>query len=220
LDTNLNLFNARYSGVENVTFVAYSYLLDVDDSASFSTTNFGGIATGKTPISESLNILYDFEYAYQQDYENNPEDFAVNYWRGIAGIEQGGYSLEAGLESLGSDDGKVAFGTPFSTLHKWNGWADKFLTTPADGLNDALVRAKASLKNFHDCLEGATFETVYHYFSSEEDNLKYGEEWDVEINFALPEAWMFGVKYASYNSANFATDTDKLILSLGTQFSQ
>jgi hypothetical protein len=33
------------------------------------------------------------------------------------------------------------FTTPLATLHKFQGWADKFLTTPVNGLADLYVNA-------------------------------------------------------------------------------
>ena len=50
-----------------------------------------------------------------------------------------------GYELLGSDDGKVAFNTPLATKHKFNGWADKFLGTPKEGLEDVYLTAKGKV---------------------------------------------------------------------------
>ncbi|HET8715265.1 MAG TPA: hypothetical protein VFM16_05540, partial [Holophagaceae bacterium] len=55
------------------------------------------------------------------------------------------------------------FRTPYATLHAWNGWADRFLTTPATGLRDRFVRYRgklgawsleASVHGFHAQAEG------------------------------------------------------------------
>jgi hypothetical protein len=34
-----------------------------------------------------------------------------------------------------SGDGVIGFSTPLATLHKFQGWVDKFLTTPANGID-------------------------------------------------------------------------------------
>src|SRR3546814_3361296 len=36
-------------------------------------------------------------------------------------------------------NGVVAFQTPLATLHAFNGWADRFLSTPGNGLEDIYV---------------------------------------------------------------------------------
>ena len=46
--------------------------------------------------------------------------------------------LNAGYEVLGADNG-VGFATPLATGHKFQGWADKFLTTPGDGIEDVYI---------------------------------------------------------------------------------
>ena len=38
---------------------------------------------------------------------------------------------------LGSDNG-VGFSTPLNNGHRYQGWADKFLATPGDGIEDVL----------------------------------------------------------------------------------
>src|SRR3546814_8896470 len=46
------------------------------------------------------------------------------------------FSLNGNYEVLGSDAGVFAFQTPLATLHKFQGWADLFLTTPSAGVRD------------------------------------------------------------------------------------
>ena len=71
-------------------------------------------------------------------------DFDADYYAFEGGIELGGLGIEtvtlkAGIESLGSDNGDYGFATPLATMHKFNGWADTFLATPAQGLDDTYV---------------------------------------------------------------------------------
>ena len=56
------------------------------------------------------------------------------------GIDLKPVAFTAGMSVLGSDDGAVGFRTPLATLHKFNGWADLFLTTPGAGLQDTYLR--------------------------------------------------------------------------------
>ena len=57
-------------------------------------------------------------------------------------MEAKGWRIGGGYEVLGADDGAAltSFQTPLATLHKFQGWADKFLTTPPNGIREGAVR--------------------------------------------------------------------------------
>ena len=59
-------------------------------------------------------------------------------------------NLTLGYEVLGSDDGKKGFATPLATGHKFQGFADKFLTTPNDGVQDLYVGV-ARITSYNVC---------------------------------------------------------------------
>ena len=126
-DTNSHLFNISYTGVDALALTPYIYLFDVEDAPALSNVSYGLRAHGKSELDEGLWLLYDGEYSYQEDYEDNPVKYSANYWRAGAGFQLSSLTISGGFESLGSDDGIKAFSTPFATLHAWNGWADKFL---------------------------------------------------------------------------------------------
>ena len=84
-----------------------------------------------------------------------------------------------GYEVLGADTGVAltSFQTPLATLHKFNGWADKFLVTPPNGLRDlyALVGLyQARLAGF----DSVGLTATYHDYDSDRLSLNYGDEWD------------------------------------------
>ena len=220
LDTSLNLFNIAYTGIPGAKLVTYVYLLDVEDVPGLSTSNVGISLVGKVSGSDSIDILYDFEFAHQEDYEDNPLEFDAKYWRASLGAKVEGISLVAGFESLGSDQGNIGFSTPFATLHKWNGWADKFLSTPDSGLEDTFVKASYVQKDISENIDKLVFAAVYHYFSADEGSDKYGTEWDFNFVVNFLKNYSAGVKYAVYNADNFATDTEKLIFTLTSNFNQ
>ena len=64
---------------------------------------------GGVEVSDAAKVLYDGEFAYQQDYEDNPLDVSIPYWRAALGAKSSGFSVWAGYESLGSDDGQAFF---------------------------------------------------------------------------------------------------------------
>ena len=219
-DGDIHLFNAKYSGCPIANLTAYAYLLDFDDAPGLSTTTFGGRLDGKYGLGEDANLLYDLEYAFQSDYQDNPDSYDVNYWRAEGGLAAFGFTLKGGFESLGSDEGANAFSTPLATLHKWNGWADKFLVTPDTGLEDAYASISYSLDGVNELIDGTSLAVVFHAFSAEEGSGDYGTEWDVNLSKKFLEHYLFGVKYANYNADDFATDTEKLIFTLAANFSQ
>ena len=220
LDTETHLVNVKYTGIPAAAITAYAYLLDIEDVPGLSSSTYGVRANGSSEMNESMKLLYDGEYAYQEDYADNPTSYSAQYWRAELGAEMNGLTIRGGYESLGSDDGVAAVSTPLATLHKWNGWADKFLATPANGLNDAYAGVKYSMAGISDSLQKFSVEAIYHYFSSDEQSTKYGEEWDFNLLTKVCEHVNLGVKYARYDAANFATDTEKIIFTLQTGFSQ
>ncbi|MCB0322582.1 MAG: hypothetical protein KDD69_03380 [Bdellovibrionales bacterium] len=219
-DTNLHLLNVRYSGFKPLTLIAYSYLFDVDDDDTLSTANFGLHAEGRSVVTDDVAMLYDLEYATQRDYENNPQDFSTYYLRGEFGAAISAVTFRAGYENLGSDNGEVGFSTPFATLHKWNGWADKFLVTPAAGLQDAYGGVRYGLKDVSDHVQKVTVDAVYHYFAADRGDQKFGDELDFEATIDFLRYVQCGVKYAHYDSAGFATDTEKLIFTIQATLTQ
>lgn len=214
LTTKVHLVNIAYTGIEQLQLTTYAYLLDIEDADALSSATYGVRAHGASPLSDALKLLYDVQYAYQQDYADNPVDYDAHYYHAQTGVSLSGVVAKVGYESLGSDDGQVAFSTPLATLHKWNGWADKFLNTPEQGLEDAYAMLGYTLDTQQEIIQKLAFKAFYHYFSAEENSTKYGSEWDLELVATLCPILSVGVKYANYDAANFAADTEKLIFTL------
>lgn len=194
----------------------FSYLLDYDDAepiALTSTATYGGRASAKLPLAKGFTLDIVGTYAVQKDYKANPNDFSVDYIAGSVGTTFAGFGLTAGYENLGADGAGSRFQTPFATLHKFNGWADLFLSTPATGLEDKFVSVSKSVK----LLGGIKAVAVYHDFSSDVGSAKYGTEVDAELSFKIS---MFdaAIKYANYNADTFGVDTEKVWLRLGYSF--
>jgi hypothetical protein len=162
-------------------------------------------------------------YASQSDYAKNPVSYSADYYLGELGIEAKGFKLLGGYEVLGSDQtaagapGSVfAFQTPFATLHKFQGWADKFLTTPANGVQDAygsLSYTKAKVGPFAS-ISGTV---AYHDYKSDKLSMDYGTEWNFQL-LAKVKKYTFILKYADYNADAFATDTKKFWASVEWAF--
>jgi hypothetical protein len=148
-------------------------------------------------------------YARQSDYGRNPFDYAADYWALDAGTTLAGFSVAAGWERLGSDNGR-AVQTPMATLHKFNGWADLFLTTPPAGLEDLYVSVGRRFDGIR-LLPGLNANLAYHRFESAAGSVHYGHEWDASVGFrAGPLGVLF--KLADYDASGFGADTTKVWL--------
>src|SRR5437868_3122510 len=97
-------------------------------------------ALAPVPLGKA-RLTLALSYARQSDYGRNPVRFAADYVAGEAGLAYRSLTLTGGWEKLGSDGGRAAVQTPMATLHKFDGWADLFLTTPANGLRDLYAGA-------------------------------------------------------------------------------
>lgn len=107
--------------------------------------------------------------------------------------------LDATAELL-SGNGIYGFQTPLATLHAFNGWADRFLTTPADGLEDLFLTAGTALWGFNLGVQ-------YHQYKSDNLGYRYGDEWGVSVARKLTGNVTALLKYADYRGAEGATLT-------------
>jgi len=218
--TDTHLINIAYSGLPFGKLVAYGYLVDLDAVAPqrLSSKTFGVRFSGKKTISDGLKATYAAEYARQTDHGDNPIDYGTDYFALEGGIAVEGLTAKVGYESLGSDNGVQGFTTPLATLHKFNGFADKFLATPTTGLNDFYALAKYKVKLNSQIFKNITFLVKYHSFSSAFGDVQYGTEWNALIASNIYKHFTLSVKYANYNADQFATDTEKFWLTLQAKF--
>jgi hypothetical protein len=96
-------------------------------------------------------------------------------------------------------DGVKGFATPLATLHRFQGWADKFLATPVNGLADKYVNVGYTRKGM------GVFETValtasWHDFSSDIASIDYGSELDLQLT-ARYRRFSGTLKLADYDAA-------------------
>jgi hypothetical protein len=215
-----HLINLTYGGFTLGKVEGYSYLLDFDSSAlgtqGLATATYGGRFQGAYDlIKYSTKVLYTGEAAHQTDYADNPADIGVNYYLGELGATKlinspilEFVTLKASYEVL-QGDGPIAIGrrgrisrsfqTPLGTNHAFQGWADRFLTTPADGIVDIFGTLVAKVY-------GAQFMLFYHDFNSDRDDYDYGSEWDAQVTRVFDNHYTVGLKYARYDADDNATN--------------
>ncbi len=196
-----------------VTLKAFGYLLDFDEAIQFanSSDTFGLRATGAIPLAGHAPITVAASYARQTEAGSNPGNYAADYLALDLGTMVAGFTVNAGYEQLGADNGR-SFQTPLATLHKFNGWADVFLTTPAQGLQDAYVSVGRRFPSVTS-LPGLNAMVSYHDFSGDVGGVGYGTEWDAQIG-CKPGKFGVVAKYASYQADGFSVDVRKVWLQL------
>ena len=195
------ILNVQYQGLAAGTLTAYGYLFDFTTVDANSTQNLGLRFTGGTDVTQGFKVLYTLEYAIQKDYAGNPQSFEAAYWLAEAGLAAYGLTFKVGVETLESDDGRP-FQTPLATLHAMNGWADQFLVTPDDGLQDLYVSAGAAVK-------GVKLLAIFHDYSSDINSLSYGSELGLLAVYPIDKHYTLGAKFASYAEDGRGVDTDK-----------
>lgn len=195
----------------------FAYLVDQDEAAMqgfrMSSQSYGARLDGSQKAGKA-KIAYQLSYARQSDWHRNPNDYSADYYLADVAVDFGGPRLGAGYEILGASGGTAltSFQTPLATGFKFQGWADKFLVTPPDGVRDLYASAGWSWKAVGP-LKAVTLQAVYHDYRSDRAVRSYGDEIDLLASARLGKV-TGSVRYAHYNADGFATDTDKFWLQL------
>jgi hypothetical protein len=219
------LLNASYqTKIGKIT--AFGYLLDFEPITTIpaglnpvrdSTSTYGLRFAGEKPAGK-IKIAYVASYATQTDYADNPLNFDLDYYTAELTGTFRQFSLGVGTEVLEGNGlagaaGK-GFTTPLATLHKFQGWADKFLTTPANGIDDRYATGSATLKGL-GALDTLSFIVAYHDYQAEHISADYGEEWDLSLAAKI-QRFNVMFKYADYSQGipAVARDTEKMWMQL------
>lgn len=183
----------------------FGYLLDFENSPAQSSQTFGARWTGNHGLGESLRLLHAFSFAQQQDAGDNPTDQQTQYWQLEAGLKLKSWSLVAGRESLSGNDTLPdrAFQTPLATLHIFQGWVNKFTTTPPQGVEDTYATLAGTHGNFR-------VQLTWHDFVAQAVDTDYGTEWNAALWWQIKKRYELLLKAGDYSSDGFSTDTTKL----------
>ncbi len=211
-DSSSHLFDLSYVFGPEATLTGYAYLLDFDNAELVSNATVGARLAGKVGVREGLSIPYAAEFAYQEDYGDNPTSYDANYYLLEAGLALEPVTLKLGYEVLeGGASSAEAFQTPLATGHAFQGWADKFLSTPGSGIEDLYLLVSGKVL-------GVTLSAIFHDFGAETGSGDLGSELDLAADYKIGKHYGVLLKYASYDADNFATDTDKFWLMLTAAF--
>ena len=184
-----HLFRASFHPVDALKVGYYGFFLDNEDGWESDTH---GIDVRGEPRFLDRAWHYRLEFARQrQDF--NGDEFDPTYLLVQGGTDVGPLGVTLAHEMLASDGGDAAFQTDLATKHGFNGWADVFLTTPAEGLVDTHLMLDTQLDG------EVNLALRYHRFRSDSGSLDYGNE----LNLQLTRSWgayTLGAKMARFHA--------------------
>ncbi len=193
------------------TLTAFDYYVDLVDAAAASSNTLGLKFSGSKPLGK-LGSNYALSYARQANAGANAATFSLPYYLAEGGLTFNKKpNVTLGYERLGSN-GAVGFGTPLATSHAFQGWDDKFLATPAAGIEDKYVKFGYPFGK-HGAFTTLSALAWYHDFTAEQGSTHFGSEMDLQL-VARTKKITLTLKYATYNADLLFTDTDKLWLSV------
>jgi hypothetical protein len=200
------LLNAGYQ-TRAGKITAFGYLLDFENIATVpaavrdSTSTIGLRFAGEQAVG-AVKLAYSASYATQKDYADNPLSFDLDYRAAEAGATWKQLNVAIGTERF-EGNGAKGFTTPLGTLHKFNGWADKFLATPPNGLDDDYVTVGTTFKNVIG-LDSLAAVAGFHDYAAARISADYGDEWDLSLAAKLSSATLL-LKYADFDQGVLAS---------------
>ncbi|HEY4339354.1 MAG TPA: hypothetical protein VGM97_05370 [Steroidobacteraceae bacterium] len=207
----------------------FAYLLSFDPLSAFpglsataaaalnpvltSTSTYGGRFSGDQTYG-AVKIGYVASYATQQQRGGNPYMFENYYYLGELSASIGPVTGVVGDEVM-QGNGTIGFATPLATTHAFDGWADKFLTTPPNGLENRYA-SLAYLCSAAGRFKSLSFKAIYRSFAPQHTAGDYGSEWDFQVSRKwgrfTPAIVLADYRAAASTPAAIARDTRKLFV--------
>jgi hypothetical protein len=203
------LLNLSYA-TKYAKITAFNYLLDFENIVGVpgavrdSTSTLGLRVAGDVPV-DAVKLSYAVSYAQQDDYADNPLNFDLDYKLAELTASYRQFSLGYGVELM-EGDGIKGFSTPLATLHKFQGWADKFLGTPVNGLDDRYLTAGVSLKKVLG-LETLGLIASHHDYETERTGVDFGSEINLSIAAKVRKVNVL-LKFADYEQGATGSPLD------------
>lgn len=204
LDTHLlNVAWAPAAG----KLVAYVYLIGNQSLPGASHRDVGLRWTASVRPQQPVHFEYTVEAARQHAWRDGTLSGSRDYLHAQARLVTHAWQWTIGHERL-QGDGTSALQTPLATLHAFNGWADRFLSTPPDGLADSYL-------GIGWAAPWAKLTATAHRFAATHGSQHYGNEFDMAASKAFDKHLAGSLALADYHSDGFARDTRILWLTLG-----
>lgn len=207
-ETDTILANIRYALSQSETLIGYGYFQDQPDAIAASgfsvpaptdTSNriVGLRLDGARPLNADWKVLYTAEFADQADYADGDSRIDARYSRLGAGAQWRGVYLRVDRELLASNEGRYGFQTPLGTNHLFQGWADQFLTTSPQGIDDVFLSGGAKVHQ-------AQLLAEYHRLQSDFGSIDFGSEIDFSIAYPLARKLSGKLEFADYRAGDVA----------------
>jgi hypothetical protein len=213
------LANVGYSLGSLGKLIGFAYLEDFDplplpvalNPLYSSNSTYGGRFIGSQPLGQAFKLGYIFSYATQRQRGDNPRQFSNDYFKGELSLTWQKFTLGAGDE-IADGNGTVGFMTPLATLHPVNGWVNKFLTIPPNGLDDRYGNLVWNSGRM-GWLDNLSLTGAFHHFQAERVMGSYGDEWDGMLT-AKHQRYQLLLEWGDYRSGartpiSVARDTTK-----------
>jgi len=205
-----NFLYVDWAPAEGQHIGLFGYYVDVDSRHSYpapKTVDNSSQTAGVEYIGSISALRVRASFARQSDAGDSELDYDADYYLLEVGGDLGPVALLAGYEVLASGDG-VGFATPLATLHKFQGWADKFLNTPTDGVEDLYGGVSGKLGP-------VKLDVVYHDFQAEDGGGSFGKELDLAATWPVNRIFSTQLKFAGFDGDRTGyTDTYKVWLTL------
>ncbi len=205
-----NFLYVDWAPAEGQHIGLFGYYVDVDSRHSYpasKTVNNSSQSAGVEYIGGISALRVRASFARQSDAGDSELDYDADYYLLELGGDLGPVALLAGYEVLAAGDG-VGFATPLATLHKFQGWADKFLNTPGDGVEDLYGGVSGKLGP-------VKLDAVYHDFQAEDGGGSFGKELDLAATWPVNRIFNTQLKFAGFDGDRPGyTDTYKVWLTL------
>jgi len=219
-ETDINLFRAGWTWKPDNVLVGFAYFQDQPNTfqntpappgTGFSDNSnriVGVRATGAWPMG-NLKALYTAEYSQQNALAGGNANIDASYTHLGAGVGFGKSFVRLEYELLGSNNGLYGFQTPLGTNHLFQGWADQFLITPKQGIQDVYLAAGTTVMDVQ-------LYTELHDFHSDFGSIHYGRELDFGATYLFMKKLTGKLEFAVFDAAQGGgkVDTSKVWLTL------
>ncbi|MDQ2068678.1 alginate export family protein [Natronospira bacteriovora] len=204
LDSWVVVLGRRFAGMD---MDLYAHRFEFEDRSA-SHENIGLRLRG--PLPGDTGLSYRLEYARQTPINELSDLDAQDYLHLSLSQALEGWRWFLGHERL-SGDGERAFQTPFATLHAHNGWADRFLVTPDDGLRDTWIGVGTRFN-------GWNLLARLHDFRADTGGDAWGRELNISAGHKLPGPWATEIKLAHFDGDDGVVDVSKVWWTLSARF--
>jgi hypothetical protein len=197
LDMNSHLINLTYKRPGQIGAAAYGVLLDYKTAPANSRNTFGARIEGPYSVSETVSVLYAAELAYQLEAGSNPNNVSAKYYLAEVGLAWRGFGLRAQYNVRDGHGATNKFLTPLS--NPWDGWTEKFATTPDNGMRTAAAMLSGPVPK----LPGLNLSAAYYEYWGQSTSAHYGQEFDAGLEYRL--VWLskdliVGNRFAYYKA--------------------